>query len=204
MAAALALPKTTDLGEMVNREYRANLRIVREGLRMLRRGTPVAAMIELLGTAKWDWGDYCHQVDRPALGKVDSHCDIRLACLLFKKLLTILRGKGPMPKWSWRLRPWTGRASVIWDATSTGNGLMFIPQVTPIQPINVWVHNPPSWPIWGTTLFSAVVGGIAGVGANLLTEQIKNLLRFRKMRNILSRNYCETSNRLMLEGESLT
>jgi len=58
---------------------------------------------------------------------------------------------------------------------------MFIPQVTPIQPINVIVHQPPGWPIWATTLFAAAVGGAFGVGTNLVTEYLKHLFRVRKV-----------------------
>jgi hypothetical protein len=63
---------------------------------------------------------------------------------------------------------------------------MFDPQITPIQPINVIVHNPPSWPLWATTLFSAMVGGIFGTAANLVTDELKRFRRVRRLRGLLS------------------
>jgi len=58
---------------------------------------------------------------------------------------------------------------------------MFIPQVTPIQPINVVVQQPPGLPVWIATLFAAAVGAVFGIGSSLLTEYLKHRLRVRKV-----------------------
>jgi alkyl sulfatase BDS1-like metallo-beta-lactamase superfamily hydrolase len=52
---------------------------------------------------------------------------------------------------------------------------MFIPQVTPIQPINVVVQQAPGMPEWVRTLLAAVTGAFFGIAATFVTEYLKRL-----------------------------
>jgi hypothetical protein len=64
---------------------------------------------------------------------------------------------------------------------------MLIPQLTPIQPINVVVQQPPGLPVWITTLFAAAVGAVFGIASSLLTELFKHRLRVIKVRRQLGK-----------------
>jgi hypothetical protein len=69
---------------------------------------------------------------------------------------------------------------------------MFIPQITPIQPINVIVQQPIGWPVWQTTLFSAAIGAILGIAGNVTMEFLKP-----RIGNFVSRQ--EVSKQLVIE-----
>ncbi len=46
-----------------------------------------------------------------------------------------------------------------------------------LPPIHITVQQPPGWPVWVTTLFSAVVGAIFGLIGTLLIEYAKPKIR---------------------------
>jgi len=73
---------------------------------------------------------------------------------------------------------------------------MFIPDITPIQPITVTVNEPPGWPLWLTTLFSASVGALFALGTNLATDLSKGHFRKQKTIRKLGKELMENMERI--------
>jgi hypothetical protein len=61
---------------------------------------------------------------------------------------------------------------------------MLIPQVTPIQPINVIVHQPGP-PLWLTIILSALTGAMSAILAGLVVEYVRPFMaKWRKKKMI--------------------
>jgi hypothetical protein len=73
---------------------------------------------------------------------------------------------------------------------------MLIPEITPIQPITVTVNQPPGWPLWLTTLFSASVGALFAIATNVVTELFRNRLRKKKAIRQLGAELMENMERI--------
>jgi len=65
---------------------------------------------------------------------------------------------------------------------------MFIPQVTPIQPVNVIVQQAPGIPAWAISLLSAVVGAVLGFIGGVAAEYAKPLVNKARMRPIVKKH----------------
>jgi hypothetical protein len=62
---------------------------------------------------------------------------------------------------------------------------MFLPPNTPLPPINVVVQNPPGWPVWATTLFSASVGAVFGIAGGIFMEYAKPWIGKRRLAKVI-------------------
>ncbi len=62
---------------------------------------------------------------------------------------------------------------------------LFLAASQQLPPISVTVQQPPSWPVWLTTLFSAGVGAALGIGSSILMEYVKPLLAKRREKKLV-------------------
>ena len=62
---------------------------------------------------------------------------------------------------------------------------MFIPQVMPIQPVNVIVQQAPGLPEWVRILISAGAGAVFGILGSLATEYVKPYIVTRRMEKLI-------------------
>jgi len=73
---------------------------------------------------------------------------------------------------------------------------MLIPQVTPIQPINVIVQQAPGMPAWIIALISALAGGVLGFAGSLAMEYTKPYLTRRTVRKHLNDEFVANLSRV--------
>jgi hypothetical protein len=62
---------------------------------------------------------------------------------------------------------------------------MLIPQVTPIQPVNVVVQMPPGAPIWLTIVLSGSIGAISAILGGLAVEYLKPYIARRQREKMI-------------------
>ncbi len=64
---------------------------------------------------------------------------------------------------------------------------MFVPEMTPIQPVNVIIHNPPGISEFAKTMLSASVGFLFGIAGNVLMEFVKPKFEMQRRKDLVIR-----------------